>query len=166
MKGNGRQLAARKAGHRLVPTIVREGLSVAQKWAIVISDNALPAMTGFDNSLLRIGLTTLAKLDFDLKLTGFDNVRLATFMGPEAGAVPPDDQPEIQEQAISRLGETWLLGDHVLHCADCLKFKAPESVRLQLTDPPYEIMMKGGGIQGKRSYPKKMMRCWRYTNLM
>lgn len=80
LKGHGRQLAARKAGLDLVPTIKRKGLSVAQKWAVVISDNALPAMTGFDNSLLRIGLTTLAKLDFDLKLTGFDDVQLVSFI--------------------------------------------------------------------------------------
>lgn len=157
LKGHGRQLGARKAGRPMVPTIVRPGLSLAQKWAIVISDNALPAMTGFDQSLLRIGITMLAKADFDLKLTGFDNVRLATFMPPAPGGASPDDQPALEETAITRLGETWNLGEHVLRCADCTKLKLDEQPRLQLADPPYDLEPEGGGIQGKRSYPKKMV---------
>lgn len=158
LKGHGRQLGARKAGRELVPTIVRAGLTIEEKWAIVISDNALPAMTGFDSSLLRIGLTTLAKANFDLKLTGFDNVRLATYIGNTAAhGAEPDEQPAIEEKAIARLGETWLLGEHELRCADCTKVKFEEQPRLQLADPPYELDTEGGGIQGKRTYPKKMV---------
>lgn len=156
LKGHGRQLAARNLGIE-VPTIVHKGLSPADKWAIVISDNVLPAMTGLDKGLLRIGMTTLAKLDYDLTLTGYDNVRLATFMPPATGAVAPDEQPELEQLAITHKGDVWLLGDHVLRCADCTKMKLDEVPRLQLADPPYELEMEGGGIQSKRSYPKKMI---------
>lgn len=157
LKGHGRHLAARKADLTKVPTIMRKGLTAAQKWAVVISDNSLPAMTGFDNKLLRVGLTTLAKLDYPLHLTGFDKVRLATFMSPDnPGAAAPNEQPEIQERAIARLGEVWLLGEHVLHCANCAKVKI-DAPRLQLTDPPYELEPEGGGLQSKRTYPKKMV---------
>lgn len=157
LKGHGRQLAARKAGLALVPTIVRSGLSAADKWAIVISDNALPAMTSFDKGLLRIGLTTLAKLDYPLHLTGFDNVRLATFMPGANGATSPDEQPKLEEAAVSRKGDVWILGDHVLHCADCTKVKIAEVPRLQLADPPYELETEGAGvISRKQNYSKKM----------
>lgn len=158
LKGHGRQLGARKAGLALVPTIVRAGLTAAQKWAIVISDNALPAMTGFDQGLLRVGLTFLAKVDYPLHLTGFDNVRLATFIGgTNEPASDPNAQPEIEEIQITKVGQSWILGEHVLHCANCEKFKLDEAPRLQLTDPPYELEPEGGGLQSKRSYPKKMV---------
>lgn len=159
LKGHGRQLGARKAKLALVPTIKREGLSPADKWAIVISDNQLPVLGGgWDQSLLRVGLTFLAKNDYPLQLTGFNQVHLATFVGgTNEPASNPDEQPEIEERPISKIGETWLLGDHVLHCANSEKFKLSEDVRLQLTDPPYELEPEGGGLQSKRSYPKKMV---------
>jgi len=80
LKGHGRQLGARKAGCAKVPTIVHKGLSFEEKWAIVISDNALPAMTGFDQVCLNVGLTSLAKIDFDLKLAGLGHMALSQQM--------------------------------------------------------------------------------------
>lgn len=157
LKGHGRRLAARKLGVK-VPTIVHKGLSFEDKWAIVISDNAIPAMTGFDQGLLRIGLTSLAKANYDLKLTGFDQVRLATFIGgTNVPTSNPDEQPELEEKPITKKGESWQLGEHVLHCSDSEKFKPTEDVRLVLSDPPYELDGVGGGIQAKRTYPDKIM---------
>ena len=154
LKGHGRRLAARKIGV-MVPTIVRKGLSFEDKWAIVISDNAIPAMTGFDNSLLRIGLKTLAKVDYDLKLTGFDNVRLATFIGG-AGATDPNETPELENAAISKVGDVWLLGDHRLICGDSTNAKVmaaigKDAIKLMLTDPPYNFETRGGGLHVKKN---------------
>lgn len=159
LKGHGRQLGARKAGLALVPTIKRTGLTPAQKWAVVISDNQLPILGGgWDQSLLRVGLTFLAKVDYPLHLTGFNQVNLATFIGGTSETTSdPDKQPEIEERPTSKLGDTWILGDHVLHCANSEKIKQPEDIRLQLTDPPYELEPEGGGLQSRRSYPKKMV---------
>ena len=156
LKGHGRSLAAPKAGRDEVPTIVREGLSPAQKWAIVISDNALPAMTGFDRKLLTTGLTQLAKWDYPLHLTGFDKVRLATFIGVTPGAGNPDDEPELQP-ATSKRGDVWLLGDHRLICGDSSNKKTVELIcddddpALMAADPPYKFESVGGGI-----YPQKV----------
>lgn len=158
LKGHGRQLGARKAGLDLVPTIKREGLSADDKWAIVISDNALPAMTGFDRKLLTVGLTQLAKVDYPLQLTGFDKVRLATFIGVTPGAGNPDDEPELQP-ATSKRGDVWLLGDHRLICGDSSNGKTVELITgeddpvLMATDPPYsyEHDRNGGGIYRKPS---------------
>lgn len=159
LKGHGRQLGARKAGLAVVPTIMRKGLSPAQKWALVISDNQLPVLGGgWDQSLLRVGLTFLAKADYRLELTGFDDVHLATFIGgTNAPTSNPNEQPELEEVPITKLGQSWVLGEHVLHCANSEKFKLTEEVRLQLTDPPYELEGVGGGIQSKRTYPDRIM---------
>ena len=62
LKGHGRRLAAIKVGC-LVPTVTRKGLTEDQKLAIVISDNALPAMTGFDQRLLKPQLTQEALVE-------------------------------------------------------------------------------------------------------
>lgn len=165
LKGHGRQLGARKAGRDLVPTILRPGLTFAQKWAIVISDNALPAMTGFDQSLLRIGMTTLAKADFDLKLTGFDNVRLATFIGPAPGGDgrDPNDIPDLAP-AISKPGDVWLMGQHRLICGDSSNAKTvaklfgKDEPKIMATDPPYSAETRGGGIYSDMTHTAKMKR--------
>lgn len=157
LKGHGRHLACVKIGCQ-IPTIKRKGLSDADKWAIVISDNALPAMTGFDPKLLRIGLTQLAKVDYALNLTGFDKFRLAGFgVGASTPGAEPDHQPKVHEKPTARLGDVWLLGDHTLRCGNSEKAEVEEEIRLHLSDPPYELDGVGGGIQSKRDYPDKIM---------
>lgn len=161
LKGHGRTEAAGMAELDEVPTITRTGLTDAEKLALVISDNQLPQLGSWDQKLLREGLTSLAKANFDTKLLGFTDVRLATFIGGTngAGATNPDEQPELEQHAITRKGDVWLLDDHELRCADSEKVDiGEEKIRLQLTDPPYEIETEGGGIQSRRSYPKKMVK--------
>ena len=158
LKGHGRRLAAIKVGC-LVPTVTRKGLTEDQKLAIVISDNALPAMTGFDQRLLKPQLTHLAKVDFPLHLTGFDNIRLATFgvgVGNAGAGGDVDDEGELQERVVSARGDIWLLGEHRLMCGDSSNGKTVEKLlgdddpQLMATDPPYNFIAKGGGI-----YPQK-----------
>lgn len=159
LKGHGRQLASVKNDYTQVPTIVRKGLSDADKWAIVISDNALPAMTGFDPKLLRIGLTSLAKVDYQLSLTGFDQFRLAGFMGSSDPQADPDAVGDVEEKVVSARGDVWLLGEHRLLCGDSSNAKSvakvlgTEEPELLLTDPPYsyEHDRNGGGIYRKPS---------------
>jgi DNA modification methylase len=161
LKGHGRRLAAIKVGC-LVPTVTRRGLTEDQKLAIVISDNALPAMTGFDQRLLKPQLTHLAKVDFPLHLTGFDNIRLATFgvnVGNAGAGGDPDDEGELQERVVSARGDIWLLGEHRLMCGDSSNGKTVEKLlgdddpQLMATDPPYkyEHDRNGGGIYRKPS---------------
>lgn len=157
LKGHGRHLACQKIGCQ-IPTVVRSGLSDDDKWAIVISDNALPAMTGFDNAKLRIGLTKLAKVDYPLNLTGFDKFRLAGFIGPATHA-DADDEGELQERIVSARGDVWLLGEHRLMCGDSSngktveKLLAGEEPELLASDPPYsyEHDRNGGGLYRKPS---------------
>lgn len=159
LKGHGRHLACLKIGCQ-IPTIVRKGLTFDEKWAIVISDNALPAMTGFDNKLLRIGLTHLAKVDYPLHLTGFDKFRLAGFIGGNDGAgADPDAAGELDARVVSQRGDVWLLGDHRLMCGDSSNGKTVEKLLdeddpdLMATDPPYKYAhdRNGGGVYRKPS---------------
>lgn len=122
-------------------------------------------MTGFDQSLLRVGLTQLAKVDYPLHLTGFNNVSLATFIGGNnpAGA-QPNDVPDLAP-AISKHGDVWLMGEHRLICGDCTNGKVRSKLfaggaepTVMLTDPPYRADTRGGGIYSDMTHSAKMKR--------
>lgn len=72
--GHGRLLAAQKLGLQEVPTILLAGLTPAQKKAYVIADNKLALNAGWDADLLTAELETLKEMDFDISLTGFDEL--------------------------------------------------------------------------------------------
>lgn len=70
--GHGRLAAAQKLDLKLVPTIMLEGLTEAQRKAYVIADNKLTENGGWDNDLLAVEIERLAELEIDIDLTGFD----------------------------------------------------------------------------------------------
>jgi ParB-like chromosome segregation protein Spo0J len=70
--GHGRVMAAQKLGLETLPVIEADHLTEAQKRAYVIADNRLALDAGWDNDLLKIELSDLGDLNFDLALTGFD----------------------------------------------------------------------------------------------
>ena len=70
--GHGRTLAARKLGLKEVPCIRLSNLSEAQKKAYIIADNKLALNAGWDDEMLKVELSELKELDFDLSLIGFD----------------------------------------------------------------------------------------------
>ena len=108
--GHGRVLAAHKLGMPEVPVIELAHLSEAQKRAYILADNRLALDAGWDNDLLKIELGDLNELGFDLSLTGFADLELAELLDSNAGLTDPDDAPEVQPEAVSRLGDVWLLG--------------------------------------------------------
>ena len=63
-----------------------------------------------------------------------------------------DEVPEVEEKTISKKGEIYELGNSILMCGDSLnseeveKFLSGQTVELTFTDPPYELVTKGGGI--------------------
>lgn len=160
LKGHGRCLAAPKAGREMVPTIARAGLTPAQKWAIVISDNVLPAMTGLDQRLLKVGIAYLTKVDYPLQLTGLDGIRLATFGVAAAAGAAPNDIPDLAP-ATSRPGDVWMMGSHRLVCGDATNEKiraklfGDDEPKVMLTDPPYRTETEGGDFY-RRGNSKKI----------
>jgi ParB family chromosome partitioning protein len=74
--GHGRISAAKILGISEIPTIQLTGLSDDQKRAYLLADNRLPLNASWDESLLRLELTELAAVNFDLNLLGFDPVEL------------------------------------------------------------------------------------------
>lgn len=69
--GHGRVLAAQRMGLEFVPTVDASYLTDAQRRAFVIADNKLTLNADWDEELLKIEMTDLRDMDFDLDLTGF-----------------------------------------------------------------------------------------------
>lgn len=92
----------------------------------------------------------------------------------------PDDHeneiPALPKRAITKAGDQWVLGDHVLICGDAREPKNyPQSANLLVTDPPYGVsyasknrflnaLAKGNRIQepilGDHETEQKMSALW------
>ena len=81
--GHGRLLAARKLGHKEVPTIELSELTETQKKAYIIADNRLALNAGWDNEMLTIELNDLLADGFALELLGFDPNEIDSLLTPE-----------------------------------------------------------------------------------
>jgi DNA modification methylase len=144
--GHGRVLAAQKLGIADVPTMTAAGWSEAQKKAYILADNKLALNAGWDTELLKIELSELADLDFDMPLIGFNDDELAALLADKTdGLTDPDDVPEPPINPVTIVGDVWLLGKHRLLCGDstnaadvakCLNGVEPH---LMVTDPPYGV---------------------------
>jgi len=141
--GHGRVMAAQKLKLVEVPVIVARGWSDEKKRAYVIWDNRSAELSSFDDAMLRLELTELKGIGFDLSLTGFSSPDLtklfATYDGP---ADPDEDAPDVSV-AVSQPGDLWRLGEHWLICGDATDPATVERVlggakpHIMTTDQPY-----------------------------
>lgn len=133
-------------GH--VPTLDVSGWSTEQRRAYIIADNQTALMAGWDEEMLRIELSELAKSDFDLTLTAFDedtiSALLATTKAPEQTG-DPDAAPGLEESHISQPGDVWVCGPHRVMCGSSLNIEdwdrlmQGERADACFTDPPYNV---------------------------
>ena len=160
--GHGRLAAAHLLKIKDVPCIRLSHLTEVQKKAYVIADNKLALNAGWDDDLLALELKDLESEDFDLSLTGFSEEELAKLLVEAVeGQTDPDDVPEVQETAITVLGDIWTLGKHRLMCGDSTSIDAvnnlmPETANMVFTDPPYLMDFTGGiHADGSKSFNSK-----------
>ena len=145
--GHGRVLAARKLGLERVPVIELAHMSEAQKRAYVLADNQLALNAGWDEALLRLELADLSELGFDLGLIGFGAGELERLLAGDGrtGLTEDDEAPALPEQAVTRPGDLWVLGEHRLLCGDATVLADVERVLdgqladMTFTDPPYNV---------------------------
>jgi len=163
LSGHARTAAALELNLPEIPTRVIAGLAPSMKRALVVADNKLAELSTWDEALLRKELELLIKDDFDIEVTGFDTAELDLMFAPaettqgsdpddlQAEDVPPDG-PE--PSVVSRPGDLWRLGNHLLLCSDALdpasydRLLRGELAQLTVTDPPYNLAAKqisGGG---------------------
>jgi len=92
----------------------------------------------------------LQGMNYDLGLLGFDQDELAKLLDPgvKDGLCDPDEVPAPPDQATTRPGDLWLLGDHRLLCGDSGKAEDVDRlldgapIHLVNTDPPYNVKVE------------------------
>lgn len=151
--GHGRVEAAKLLGMTRVPALCLEHMTEAEKRAYVIADNRLAELAGWDNNLLALEFETIAELDheFELALTGFDPAEIEALLNGLDQENPQEEPVEIAESApvVTRLGDTWNLGDHVITCGDATNLEVyrrlldDEKAQMVFTDPPYNVPVNG-----------------------
>jgi DNA modification methylase len=158
--GHGRVEAAKLLGMSDVPTLRVDHLSPAQVRAYVIADNRLAENAGWDRGLLALELKELSiDLNFDVAVTGFE-VPEIDLLVQELDKGEPDESDEVPEidrsaPAISRPGDIWHIGNHVLVCGDALnkdtyvKLLGPKKAQMVFTDPPYNVAIANVSGLGK-----------------
>jgi len=77
--GHGRVMAAKKLELDEVPCLFVEGLTDAQRKAYILADNRLGELAEWDINLVTNELEILQELDFNIDLTGFENVNASWF---------------------------------------------------------------------------------------
>ncbi len=146
--GHGRLQAAKQLGLTQVPVVVLDHLTEAQKRAYVIADNKLALNAGWDDDLLRSEMATLAAENFDLPIIGFSDDELTALLADPnvaEGNTDEDAVPEAPETPVSKPGDLWRLGNHLLLCGDSTVLANVERVLdgaladMVFTDPPYNV---------------------------
>jgi len=148
--GHTRYKAALKLGLEKVPVHVATDLTPEQIKAYRIADNKTAELAEWNYELLPIELGELRACNFDLGLLGFDQEELAKLLDPgvKEGLTDPDEVPEPPDEAITKPGDLWILGDHRLLCGDSSKpedvdrLLAGAAIHLVNTDPPYNVKVE------------------------
>jgi len=158
LAGNARIEAAVQLGIATVPVIRVRHLSEREQRAFIIADNRLPELASWDEASLRREFAFLSDhdVDFDFTDIGFDTAEVDFIL---SGGTEADDRADalpaiVDVDAVSQLGDLWLLGDHRLYCGSALERSSHEAVlagdraAMVFTDPPYNVPT-GGHVGGK-----------------
>ena len=147
--GHGRLAAATKIGMDEVPCIVLDHLSEAQRRAYVIADNKLALNAGWDEDLLKLELSALDQIGFDLSVVGFDADEIELLLDEDSidedGLIGDDEVPDLLKDNISKQGDVWLLDNHRVMCGDSTslddvnKLVGSGVIDCCWTDPPYNV---------------------------
>ncbi len=119
-------------------------LSPEEEAIVLASLDPLAAMAGVDDEKLR---ALLADVSVDSEALAAMLSGIAP-VATKAGLIDPDDVPAPPDDATTRPGDLWVLGDHRLLCgdagsvADLDRLLDGTTVALLATDPPYNVKVE------------------------
>lgn len=150
-------------GRWFVPVI--RGISFAtdeEAEAYLLEHNQLSMIAGWEDKALAEMLQDLQKTP-DIDVLGWSDAAIEKLVKNELGGstLEEDDVPDLPSTPVSREGDVWTLGDHVLYVGDCATVLpanvAKGSGNLVITDPPYGVDYVGGVSHDPR-YAKRRKR--------
>lgn len=119
--GHLRLKAAHKLGLKSVPVVLGDDLTETQIKAFRISVNRMADLADWDTELLALEIEDLRLEDFNIDLTGFDSSELESIFaggGTQGGSDGGRESAEGPKEPITRIGDTWILGDCRLSCSN------------------------------------------------
>lgn len=146
--GHGVLEAAKRFGLREVPIIAITHLTRSEERTLALALNRLGETGEWDEELLRLELAELIELDEDIISTGFELAEVDALLLEDDGS-EAEEVPTLPVIAVSAHGDLWMLGDHLLLQGDALdsasyeRLVGPGTVRLVLTDVPYNVPVTG-----------------------
>ena len=142
----------KQLGLAKAPVHVATDLTPEQVRAYRIADNKTGEQAKWDVKILPIELSELREGGFDLGLLAFDTDELAKLLNDgedvKAGLTDPDQVPEPPDEATTKRGDLYVLGDHRLLCGDSSDEKdvdrllGGETIDLVNMDPPYNVKVE------------------------
>jgi DNA modification methylase len=157
--GHARYAAAGELRLPLVPVIVLRGLTPQQKVAVALSDNKLVELGSWDQEDLAFNVQMLCdpKIGtlYDIRDLGFETPEIDLMM--MGGQTQPARRlkaevvalPSTDAVPVTKPGDTWICGEHRLHCGDAREssaydlLMAGERARMVFADHPYNVPNTG-----------------------
>ena len=142
----------------------------------MIADNRLPELANWNSKQLRDEIQFLCDLDtdYDFSTIGFDTAQVDFILD---GHGEPDcsenSLPSVPDTpAVSRPGDLWRLGEHLLYCGSVARkamvaerLLAGDRAQMVFTDPPYNVRIDGHvGGRGAIKHREFVMASGEMTN--
>ncbi len=148
--GHTRLKAAEKLGLATVPVHIARDLSPELAKAYRIADNRSHELADWDDAKLLAELQNLMDLEIDIADVGFspEEFQRLTAANTDLSDVEDVPVPEPPDEAITRRGDIWILGDNRLLCgdsgseADLDRLLDGAKIHLVNTDPPYNVKVE------------------------
>ena len=121
----------------------------------MLADNKLAEKAGWDRETLALEFedlqVALAEDGLDLTVTGFDPAEIDSIIADfsDGEGNPADEIPELEDAAVARTGDLYLLGHHRLVVGDARDPRVyetlmrSESATMAFLDPPYNVRIDG-----------------------
>jgi DNA modification methylase len=176
VSGVARWMAGQEIGLTEVPVIVISHLSAAEVRALTIAVGRFPEWATWDQDQLRVELPAIvADLpDLSMEQIGFTVQEVDRLIAPpsEQDRDPADEIPDADNSTvvISRVGDLWRLGQHLVLCGDALESESYDrllgstAVRMVLTDPPYNVRINGHVTKRVGKFDEFVMASGEMTN--
>ena len=155
--GHTRLKAARHLGMTKVPVRIATELDETKVLEFRLADNRTAEESSWADEELARELGKILEADGDLDATGFDGDQiealLARALVEEQGQTDEDEIPELPDDSVSKPGDLWQLGNHLLLCGSATVLSDVETVLdgsladMTFCDPPYNVDYAGGAVR-------------------
>ena len=140
VEGHGRLIAAKELHLEKVPVIRLDHLTDAQRRKYAIQHNRTAEGSEWDFARLEQELASLQIEGLDISDLRFEEISAAP---SDHAEIVEDEVPEVEEEAVAKIGQIYQLGRHRLMCGDSTSAQDisillhGETPDIVYTDPPY-----------------------------